>query len=79
MEIKLNTFWENCKIWLQKNSYIVDVQDERTICLGILRYHGLKSRDISYREIKKKYNLWKVQETLNGDEIMAEEIANMVV
>lgn len=78
-EIKLVTFWEDCKVWLKENSYTENVRDERTICLGILRFHALKSRDISLREIKKKYNLWRCQECEGDDEKMAVEIMNLVV
>lgn len=78
-EIKLVTFWEDCKIWLKENSYSTNVRDERTICLGILRFHALKSRDISLRDIKKKYNLWRCQECEGDDEKMAVEIMNLIV
>lgn len=78
-EIRVSTFWEDCKIWLKKNAYSENADDKKTVCLGILRFHALKSRDVSFREIVKKYNLWLIQEVHGADETMAAEIAEMVV
>lgn len=78
LENKAPCFWSEMVIWLRENNYTDygDTLGPKSVALGIIRRHELKSRPISKFECEKMLLLWKVQHIEGYDLSLAQQIIN---
>lgn len=78
LDNKAPCFWTEMLIWLRENHYTDygDTLGPKSVALGIIRRHELKSRPISRHEVEKMLLLWKVQHIEGYDMVLAQQIIN---